>query len=756
MSDDVVRCFLKDRSGRLWVGTHIGLNRYDEDQQEFITYRNSPADPRSISDDEIRALHEDDEGILWIGTETGLNRLDLRSKGKPAFQHFRHDPSDPSSLSHDHVFTIYEDKEKNLWLGTNGGGVNIFNKKTKQFTRLLNDPGNPGSLSYNYVSVIYGDRQGAIWIGTFGGGLNRVVRSEDNRITFKQYRNNPADRRTISSDVIYSVCEDHKGRLWIGTNTGLNEKNCSKETFSVIDQKDGLPDIYIYGVLEDEQGSLWLSSVGGLTRFYPDSRVIRNYDIMDGLQSNEFKLGSYHRAFDGEMFFGGVRGFNRFYPKNVRDNTFQPPVAITSFHRTDEQTLKFEDQSMLQAGKIAISHGQNFYFEFSSLDYTCPQKNQYAYRLTGYKDEWNYSGNRRLANYTNLDGGTYLFEVRGTNSDGIWSESAATIPLFIRPPFWQTWWFRISAIAGIIIFAFLGYEWRLRAVRRYNEILEKKVQERTRELRETQHQLIQSEKISAVGRMVAGITHEINNPLAFIIGNLAIFKEYVERLIQIIDMIRQKISEPEPPKEVEIGRILQSQDYAMIKTDVFASMQSCHKGAERIRNLIQNLRDFSILGERDLVSTNINDEILNVIYQVKDKCGDRIKIEDRFSAIPQIECFPSLLRLVFTNIITNAIEAISGEGKITVTTEAAQDMHIRISISDTGKGMTVDTLSKIYDPFFTTKAFGQGTGLGLSISYGIIKTHKGDIDVKSQLGKGTEFIITLPVHSFKDRLEIMD
>ncbi len=756
LSDDVVRCFLKDRSGCLWVGTHIGLNRYDKLQQEFTSYKNNPADPGSISDDEIRSLRQDKDGILWIGTEMGLNRFDPENKGKPQFTSYRHNPLDFSSLSHNHVFTIHEDEASDLWIGTNGGGVNRFNKKTRKFLRFLHNPNDSLSISNNFVSVIYGDRKGTIWIGTFGGGLNRLVRTSGDRFTFEHFRNNPADRGTISGDVVYSICEDQKGRIWVGTNTGLNLMNTEEGSFSVIDHKNGLPDIYIYGVMEDDQGYLWLSSVGGLTRYHHDTKTIRNYDIMDGLQSNEFKLGSYYKAPDGEMFFGGVRGFNNFYPRDVRDNPFQPPVVVTSFHRSDDPALFLDDQLMLQAGKIAVSYGENFYFEFSSLDYTCPQKNQYSYRLAGYDEDWTFAGNRRIASYTNLDGGSYVFEVRGTNSDGIWSGMSASVPVYIHPPFWQTWWFRIASAAFLVMLAFLGYEWRLRSVRRYNEILEHKVQERTKELRDTQHQLIQSEKISAVGRMVAGITHEINNPLAFIIGNLAIFKEYVERLIQIIEIVRQKSGEPTPMNAEQFSRVIDSQDYQMIKTDVFASMQSCHKGAERIRNLIQNLRDFSILGERDLVSTNINDEVLNVIYQVKDKCGERIKIVDQFSPIPPIECFPSLLRLVFTNIVTNAIEAISGEGVITVATEAVRNEHIRISIRDTGKGMSVDTLSKIYDPFFTTKAFGQGTGLGLSISYGIVKTHKGDIDVKSQLGKGTEFIITLPIHSFKDRIGIME
>lgn len=750
LSDDVVRCFLKDRSGRLWVGTHFGLNYFFEETNEFVTYRHQPDNPLSISHDEVRSLYEDGDGILWIGTEAGLNRLDLNAKGKVVFKRYPAKPEDPSGLSHPHVFSIYEDKEKKLWLGTNGGGVNIFDKKTEKFKPIRFERNNPNSISSDYISIIYGDQHGTIWVGTFGGGLNRIQSADNGRLFFKNFRNQPNDTTTLSSDVVYTIKEDRQGRLWIGTNTGLNLMNREKETFSLVDIRDGLPDNYIYGILEDAEGYLWLSSVGGLTRYHPDTKTVRNYDVMDGLQSNEFKFGSYYRAADGEMFFGGVNGFNRFYPHQVRDNSYEPPVVITAFRREGAGSSRTEDQQMLIKGFVDIAWGENFYFEFSSLDYTCPSKNQYAYRLKGYDENWVYCGNRRFASYTHLDGGDYLFEVRGTNSDGVWSSSIASLPLHIRPPFWQTWWFRIAVVLLVILAAFVGYEWRLRAVRHYNEVLEKKVRERTQKLQETQHQLIQSEKISAVGRMVAGITHEINNPLAFVIGNLSIFKEYVERLIQSVEQIRQRTDKGEKLDADDIRQILETHEYSVIQNDVFASMQSCQKGAERIRNLIRNLRDFSILGERDLISTNINDEIMNVIYQLKEKSGNRITIEEHFGLIPQIECFPSLLRLVFTNILTNAIEAIDDTGTITITTETWDNKAIRISIKDTGKGMSVDTLSKIYDPFFTTKSFGQGTGLGLSISYGIIKTHKGDIDVKSQLGKGTEFIITLPVHFLKE------
>ncbi len=750
LSDDVVRTFFKDRSGRLWIGTHAGLNRYDAQTHSFISYQQNPLDPFSISNNEIRAIIDDRDGNLWIGTEGGLNRMSIDADGRLRFTAFRANPEDPNSLSDNKVFTIYQDKDDYLWLGTNGGGLNRFDKETRTFRRFLHDPLNPHSISSDYISVVYGTREGVIWIGTFGGGLNKMVRNEKGRETFVVYQNDPRNTKTISSDVIYSILEDKQGTLWIGTNTGLNRFNKSDETFENISEKDGLPDSYIYGILEDDHGYLWLSSVGGLTKYDPVTKKVRNYDIRDRLQSNEFKYGSYYKARDGEMFFGGVNGFNSFYPDRVQDNPYQPPVVLTAFQRTNGAGLHLEDQIMLRNQRIQINYGENFLFEFSALDYSCPSKNLYAYRLRGYDRDWIQAGHRRTANYTNLDGGTYLFEVRGSNADGVWSDQTASVEVYIRPPFWQTWPFRILVLAGLILTALAVYEWRVRSIRRRNEELERKVGERTKALRDTQYQLIQSEKISAVGRMVAGITHEINNPLAFVIGNLSMFEEYVERLRTIIRAFEKIISERIADSDSLIRQIRDTHDYEDLITDAQASIKSCGNGAERIKKIIMNLRTFSMLNERDLMLSNINTELHNAVLQMKEKAGDRVRLIEQYGDLPMIDCFPGLLNLVFVNIITNAIEAIPQYGDVFIHTDVHPDLYIQIRIRDTGVGITPDRIGKIFDPFFTTKEIGQGTGLGLSISYGIIKTHKGDIRVWSEPGKGTEFTILLPLTTLRD------
>ena len=406
----------------------------------------------------MRAIGADKAGALWVGTfNQGLNKFFPEAAGNRAvFTHYQHDPTNPHSLSHNHVRALLGDQSGELWIATIGGGLNRFEKNSGRFIRYQHHPQDPNSLSDDRAYTIYEDRHGTLWIGTFGGGLNRIfipttadgTKNHDG-LYFVPYKNNTADSASLSDDRVMAICESRDGALWIGTfGGGLNKLDRVTGKFSRFGKRHGLSSEVIYGILEDARGNLWLSSNHGLSRFNPGTLTCKNYDERDGLQSKEFSGGAFAQSPGGEMFFGGINGFNSFFPDSIKDNPFVPPIMITSFK-------KFNAVAGREMEAIDLAHTDNFFsFEFAALDFSDPAKNQYAYYLEGFDQSWIFAGARHAASYTNVDPGQYTFRVKGANNDGVWNEIGAANKITIHPPFWQTWWFRALALgllAGAIL-----------------------------------------------------------------------------------------------------------------------------------------------------------------------------------------------------------------------------------------------------------------------------------------------------------------
>jgi signal transduction histidine kinase/streptogramin lyase len=474
LSDNMVWSISEDGGGALWVGTfNGGLNRLDRESDAFTAYRHDPQDPTSLSSDDVRAILEDSEGTLWVGTGQGLDRLD-RASG--AFVHHRHDPRDPGSLSGDRVVVLCEDRLGNLWVGTRTGGLNRLDRSTGTFVRYQHDPLDPSTLSDDRVWALYGDSTGALWVGTLGG-VNVWDPASDR---FTLYLHDPDDAQSLSNDAAFSFYEDPSGAMWIGTwGGGLNRFDRATQAFTRYTEKDGLANDVIYGIEVDSQGRLWMSTNRGLSRFDPRTEAFQNYDASDGLQDNEFNVGAHFRSDGGEMFFGGIRGFNAFRPEEVTGHLHVPPVVITAFSTFNEVTRT----DLSPDERIQLSYTDNFIsFEFAALDYAAPTKNQYAYMLEGQDQDWVHAGTRRHADYTNLRGGDYVFRVRGSNSDGVWNEEGISVRITVTPPVWERWWFRAGIALALLGSVAGGYWVRVRSVEARSRELEVEVAERTREL----------------------------------------------------------------------------------------------------------------------------------------------------------------------------------------------------------------------------------------------------------------------------------
>ena len=340
--------------------------------------------------------------------------------------------------------------------------------------------------------TIYEDRAGELWIGT-DGGLNRFLREQE---AFLHYRHEPNNPDSLSHNRILCMHEDQAGFLWIGTADGLNRLalsdvegfDRSTQTFRHYTEKDGLPHNTIAGILEDTHGNLWISSGKGLSKFNPHTEQFTNYTVRDGLQGYEFHAGAYEQGRDGQMFFGGVNGFNAFYPDRITPNPHRPPIVLTDFRILNKTVSLEEDNSPLkkmitETDAITLSYKHNvFSFEFAALDYRIPEKNEYAYKMEGFNDDWIQLGTKRFVTYTNLDPGKYIFRVKGANNDGVWNEAGISIQLTIIPPFWQTFWFK--TLLGLF---FLGLIYAIHTIRiRRIEVHRKKlvyqVKRRTQQL----------------------------------------------------------------------------------------------------------------------------------------------------------------------------------------------------------------------------------------------------------------------------------
>ena len=475
LSAMITRCFYQDKAGYLWVGViDGGLNRFDPKTRQVKHYFANRRDPKSLSSNSVYSINGDRFGDLWIGTEEGL---DLFNRTDDTFIPYHPKSNDPTSLSDGTIRAIFEDRSGTLWLGTDRGGLNRYNRKEDNFTRFTHNPNDPNSLSQNTVRAIAQDSSGVLWIGTFGGGLNKLVLSDNNKTNnkgsevflpekaiFTHYIHNPRNKNSLSNNSIQSIYIDKAGILWIGTfGGGLSRFDPKLEQFEhFTEENSDLPNNVIYGVLGDDKGNIWVSSNRGISKYIPSSNTFINYDVDDGLQSKEFNGQACYKNNRGEMFFGGIDGFNIFHPDSIRDNPYEPQIAITDF-KLFGQAVPIGENSPLKKNiseteEIKLAHWQNnISFEFVALHYNQPEKNKYSYILVNYDQAWHAPSSQRSATYTNLEPGEYFFRVRGSNNDGVWNKKGATVRIVIAPPWWKTIWACISYVLAAIALFFVSH-----------------------------------------------------------------------------------------------------------------------------------------------------------------------------------------------------------------------------------------------------------------------------------------------------------
>lgn len=462
LSHNKVWSFCEDWQQKLWIGTDGGgFDQYNPQKAGFISYRNDPKNINSLSSNNVSAILCDQSHNLWIGTRGGgLNRFNILSK---KFTRFQDDRSIPEKKGINYIMSLCFDKHHKLWIGTFDQGIIVYDMRRKTFKKYERDPANSKSLSGNYISTLFRDSKGVIWVGGWGGG---VCRFDEKEGTFTRFIHTEGNPNSLISNIVHSIYETkERGRriLWVGTNSGLSYMVLGDSLagiFRHMPSYSPLSGEVIYAILNDADGNLWLSSGHGLYRLNTHTMKVKRFSPSDGLQSNEFNAGACLKRSNGQLLFGGVNGFNMFSPQEIKESTFKAPLRITSFKIFDRPLQV--DQIQLKRNGIRLEYWQNFFsLEFSSFDFNAPEENRYKYKMEGLDRKWIDAGSRHYASYTNLDPGKYTLKIKGSNSDGIWSNQQLLLNILIAPPFWKTWWFQLLAILILLGLLYLFYRIRL-------------------------------------------------------------------------------------------------------------------------------------------------------------------------------------------------------------------------------------------------------------------------------------------------------
>ena len=694
---NVISRFCEDKYGRIWIASDDGgLMCYSPKEGRFVDYPHQD----ELAHQNAHALSfSGDE--LWVGTYTsGVFVLNIETGSLRQYTQTQ----DPTSLDNPSCYALYTDMRGWTWVGTMDG-LNLYNRTENCFERICKMEA--------MVIDIDEDWNSRLWVSTQGNGLWRYG-VKDKQL--KRYLHDDEDKYSLPNDQVNCTLVDESGRLWIGTVGGLCRYDAKRDAFDRIRLE--VPSHNIMGIIEDN-GALWLSTERGIVRYEPgasntkagDETLTRpqtqRFTHHDGIVSEQFQPNSGLKASDGRIYFGSTSGFNSFLPYQIKINHVMPPVYITglSIMNQEEHTAEGLPLDLSQTKELTLgySDGQMVTFSFASLSYCSPEKNQYAYMLEGFDQDWNYVGNQNRATYTNLPAGTYVFRVKATNNDGAWSANEAALQIVVHPPLWWSWWAKVLylLIIGAAIWMYVRFRLK-RAEHQHQQEIERLNAEKEKEVREARLNFFTM------------IAHEIRTPVSLIIG---------------------------PLEKIMKG------DTAISGKD---DMRVIDRNAHRLLELVNQLLDFRKVEQQSLVMHFAPQNIHELIEGVSERFaptfeqgGKRFTVDcpdEHFTAIIDKEAVTK----VVSNLLTNANKYTKDDVRLSCGIEPDGE-HFRIVVSDNGVGIREEDRQRIFEPFFQAMDNKPGTGIGLNIVKNIVDLHHGIISLDSEVGKGTTFTVVLPV-----------
>ena len=676
-------------------------------------------------------------------------------------------------LKHGEIRCMSQDKSGNIWFGTAGGGVSKYDGKS--FTHFTEKEG----LSNNIVQSILEDKSGNLWFGTHGGGVSRL--STDGK-SFTHY----TEKEGLSNNYVWSILEDKSGNLWFGIRFGLSilsKRKLAEFTKKVESDQLKASDVffknYAYedGFLgigcnlnaryEAKDGTIWIGANDRLTAYHPPTGE-EIASVAPNIQLTGIALFNENIAWTS-LTSSALQSASA-KEQGSRNNFFVKDTTITLGNGVKVGNLKFDGLSPWYnlPENLSLAYNNNYLtFNFIGITMAQPKKVKYQYKLEGIDENWSALTSRNEAPYGNLPPGNYTFMVKAMNSEGVWSDEF-TYTFSIRTPWWNTWW---AYLCYVIVLGLLAKQIHIyqkaktirieREKSREKESAQaKEIEKAYTELKSTQAQLIQSEKMASLGELTAGIAHEIQNPLNFVNNFSEVSKELLDEM----------------KTELDNGN---AEDAKEIANDVIQNLEKINHHGQRASSIVKGMLEHSrtSTGKKEVTYINaLCDEYLRLAYhglRAKDKSFNAEIVTKFDPNLPTIAVVTQDIGRAVLNIITNAFYAVNEKNligfenlsglntyqpTITVSTKwvnspsepatlqrGVRNEHgqIQITISDNGSGIPAQIEDKIFQPFFTTKPTGQGTGLGLSLSYDIVKAHGGELRVESNENEGTTFVIKL-------------
>ncbi|RIW18184.1 hypothetical protein D0X99_00335 [Algoriphagus lacus] len=778
----------EDSKGRIWLGTYRGLNIYDPQKERLYLFHF----PGDILINDFRQINKIGEDVFFVGMARGFSIIDLKANSATFYE-------TRSSLGITTIFTGEKTAEGKIWMGS-GSGVLVFDPEANTFKKV----GKSNGLSSDFAFIIKKDSKGQIWVCTDSGVHLFDPKGESQRPLNKG--------KMLMTDYNSMLFESSQGEIVIGGDMGISIFNPEEKTITHVSGKSGINPPSLYD-LNESKGRIQVGSENGIIVVERPQKNssnpfwrFTNFGKSSGLPYNDHNQATSYVTSTGQVWWGAapilvvnhqdpridsipptvhIKGMNIMdqNPDFLKPSFFQKHLAeedtlwLSDFSQGWTKSKLPADSSYLTQNKIqwdSISPGfrlpiglklpynqNSFNFSFVNQSGLGRDMIVYRYILEGEDEEWSAVSPKPASRiYYNLQPGEYTFKVATRGFNGVWSEPAV-FEFVILPPWWQTWW---AYLLFVSLFGGLTYaivHVRSQWLKKENRLLEEKVAHRTGqlnktidELKATQSQLIQSEKMASLGELTAGIAHEIQNPLNFV-------NNFSELSSELVDEMKEALDEKDYEEAKAIG------------DDLKENLKKITHHGKRADAIVKGmlLHSRAGTGQKELSDLNsLADEYLRLSYhgiRAKDKSFNADFKTDFDPDLPKVNVVTQDLGRVFLNLINNAFYACaerqtqskleikqesnpseaakSYRPMVTVSTKNLGD-QVEIRISDNGNGIPESIKSKIFQPFFTTKPTGQGTGLGLSLSYDIIKSHGGEIILKSEEGVGTEFTIRLPLN----------
>ena len=747
--DDEIFCLLKDSSGLIWIGTYSGISRFNPNSN-FTHFKLDPYEDNSISGNVIHGIYEDDDKTLWIGTnESGVNIINgesikhlnkensnivsdlieditgfknyifigtneglsvLVKNDKTAKNYTITNYTTKDGLPSNKIRSLFIDSKGYLWIGTNKGLaiLDTNNNKIIDITYILDEMG----VSDKFIRAVYEDSKGNYYIGCFlEGGLIKI---NPNTKEYKIYKNIENDDSSISNNSIRYINEDLYGNILVGTSHGINILNLSTDKFNHYTEKDGLINNTIYGILVDKNNGIWMSTNAGISKLSIEDATFKNFTITDGLQSNEFNGSACFKSKDGNMYFGGINGFNVFNSQDIELSTFEPKVIFDNFeingtNKKDISNIKFK------------SNENNIKINFFTNDYKNTKTTQYYYKLEGLENEWNMTNSNSLV-FANLGSGDYTLKIKTITQHGVMSDESS-VHFTINPPIWRSN-YAICIYLILIIISILRYMHKVNT-------LDRLVNERTNKLRK------EMEKNEQLFKKVLSLEQNKNNYFV----NLS---HELRTPLNVLSSINQLIKE------------FTKKDNFITPEKLSYYMGIMDRNCSRLLSLINNLIDHTKIENNSYIINKKDEDIVYLVEETVLDMKDYIEekglelIFDTDVEEKVIRCDKVDIERCIINLVGNAVKFTHEGGLIEVLLQDLDD-KVKIIVKDNGIGISEENQKVIFDRFnqVVDESSEQkgGSGLGLTITKQLITLHNGEIYVESEVGVGSEFIIILPVYS---------